>query len=81
MAKRDLLNSTGIDPKLKSPAFWSHLIFIGHYEREGQTLPWFWMVIGMLVSAAVILLVRFNIKNRQVHLAGFSQDSASLKRN
>jgi len=55
-AKIDLLHSDKIDPLLKSPNYWAHLVFIGNYQKERSSTAWWWIagVIIILSAAAVI---------------------------
>ena len=52
-AKIDLLESSEIDPRLKSPAFWAHLLFIGHYESNKPRLTWLWIMVGIAMLTTV----------------------------
>jgi len=55
-AKLDLLNNTEIDPRLKAPNYWAHLVFIGNYEADHRTRNWWWVAITIIVGA---LLYRY----------------------
>lgn len=48
-AKIDLLKNKQIDPRLKSPNYWAHLIFIGNYERSQNS--------SNLVLVAIIIIL------------------------
>ena len=49
-AKLDLLHSTGIAPRFKTPSHWAHLIFIGNYEPDHKRNNWKWVAIGIIVT-------------------------------
>lgn len=51
MAKLDLLASKEIDPRLKSPNYWAHLVFIGDYEARHNSSNWWWMALTIIGSA------------------------------
>ncbi|MEQ1676257.1 MAG: CHAT domain-containing tetratricopeptide repeat protein [Chitinophagaceae bacterium] len=56
-AKLDLLQSNEIDPRLKSPNYWAHLIFIGNYEPGRHTNNWWWMAIVLIAGAFVYSVI------------------------
>lgn len=45
-AKLDLLSDKNLDPRLKSPNYWGHLLFIGNYEPRKSNLLWLWIGLG-----------------------------------
>lgn len=51
LAKLDLLANKSIDPRLKSPNYWAHLVFIGDYEAKHNSSNWWWMALTIIVSA------------------------------
>jgi CHAT domain-containing protein len=55
-AKLDLLTSTEIDPRLKSPNYWAHLILIGDYETEHQSKNWWWIALFIIAGAGLYKL-------------------------
>lgn len=57
-AKLDLLNSEEIDPQLKSPNYWAHLIFIGDYEARHNSSNWWWIALAILVAALTYITVK-----------------------
>ena len=57
-AKLDLLNSEEIDPQLKSPNYWAHLIFIGDYEARHNSSNWWWIALAILVAALTYIIVK-----------------------
>jgi CHAT domain-containing protein len=50
-AKLDLLKSRDMDPRLKTPDCWAHLIFIGNYEPGNSSSPWWWIAISIILVA------------------------------
>lgn len=56
-AKLDLLHSNEIDPRLKSPQYWAHLIFIGNYEAEHKGRNWWWIAVVIIGGALVYKLL------------------------
>lgn len=62
-AKKDYLNDRSINPRMKSPAYWAHLVFIGDYQRE-RTDPVIWWITG--VSALIfVVLAAIQFRKRQ----------------
>lgn len=57
-AKLDLLKSSTIDPRLKSPTYWAHLVFIGTYEADHKSQNWWWIAIAIIVGAVSYKLIR-----------------------
>ncbi len=57
-AKLDLLNNKEIDPRLKSPNYWAHLLFIGDYEARHHSSDWWWIAITILVAASVYMFAK-----------------------
>jgi len=51
MAKMDLLKSDEIDPRLKTPNYWAHLVLIGDYEARHNSSNWWWIAITIIVIA------------------------------
>jgi CHAT domain-containing protein len=49
-AKLDYLNDKSINPHLKQPFYWSHLIFVGNYSASKGFNYW-WLVLAGLVAA------------------------------
>jgi tetratricopeptide (TPR) repeat protein len=56
-AKIDLLRSNEIDPRLKSPNYWAHLVFIGNYQKEKSSNNWWW-VAGLIIILSAIALIK-----------------------
>ncbi len=50
-AKLDLLTNSDIDPRLKAPNYWAHLIFIGNYEANHKTNNWWWIALTIIAGA------------------------------
>ena len=59
-AKIDLLHNSTIDPKLKEPAFWAHLVSVGNYDPIRHGLQWRWVAIGTIM---LMLVYYFTKKN------------------
>jgi CHAT domain len=57
-AKVDLLKSDEISPRLKSPNYWAHLVFIGNYKPSPAASYWIWLAAGFTVLIALVLLLR-----------------------
>lgn len=55
LAKLDFLKNDEIDPGLKSPNYWAHLIFIGNYEAKNLSFGWWWIAI-MIILVVIIFL-------------------------
>jgi CHAT domain-containing protein len=53
-AKCDYLESREINPRMKNPAYWANLIFIGNYAPEDHNKTWW-----LLIPAALLVLVLF----------------------
>ncbi|HEX6332809.1 MAG TPA: hypothetical protein VFZ78_01205, partial [Flavisolibacter sp.] len=51
-AKLDYLADPKINPRMKHPYFWSHIVFVGNYSRAESLKLW-----PFLVAAAVLLLL------------------------
>lgn len=56
-AKLDYLSDRTVNPRLKQPYYWSHLVFVGAYqpEKSGQ---WVWYPAGGLIVLALLLFYR-----------------------
>lgn len=59
-AKIDLLQSAHISPRLKSPDYWAHLVFIGNYTpvKSSKGVAWFVAAGILLLSAFVFFLYK-----------------------
>ncbi len=66
-AKNDLFSSTQIDPRFKTPQYWSHLIFIGEYQPQKKSHYWWWIGAAIIALCAALLVKR---KSRQQMLPG-----------
>ena len=64
-AKLDLLNSTSIDPRFKSPSHWAHLIFIGQYEPVKDSHKWWWISGGILLFGIGVWLFKRKLRKRR----------------
>ncbi len=59
-SKLDYLNDKSINPRLKDPFYWSHLIFVGNYS-PAKTLNYWWIAILALgIIAAILFLLKLN---------------------
>lgn len=61
-AKIDLLKSRDIDPRFKTPDYWSHLILIGNYESAKNKNNWIWLALFIVIASVVYI---FLIKKRK----------------
>jgi CHAT domain-containing protein len=50
-AKLDFLHNPAIDPRLKAPNYWAHLIFIGNYEANHTSKKWWWIALVIIAGA------------------------------
>lgn len=58
LAKLDFLKSDEIDPRLKSPNYWAHLIFIGNYEAKHLSFGWWWIALSIIIIALLFLATK-----------------------
>jgi CHAT domain-containing protein/Tfp pilus assembly protein PilF len=56
LAKLDLLNNNRIEYRFKSPAFWSHLIYIGPYSPARSSSNWWWFAATIVILGALVYL-------------------------
>jgi CHAT domain-containing protein len=56
-AKLDFLHNPEIDPRLKAPSFWAHLIFIGNYEPDHSSRNWWWIALVIIGGALAYKLI------------------------
>jgi CHAT domain-containing protein len=56
-AKLDLLNSNTIDPRYKSPPYWSHLVFIGEYQAAKSSKSWWWFAASIIIFGSIAYMV------------------------
>jgi CHAT domain-containing protein len=56
-AKLDFLKSNEINPQLKTPNFWAHLIFIGNYEQASSSSNWAWIAFVIVLFGFIYLLL------------------------
>lgn len=65
-SKLDYLNDKSINPRLKNPFYWSHLIFIGNYTPEKSSYWWIvYLTVGVLAIAILLLKI---VKPRNARL-------------
>ncbi len=55
-AKLDLLNDDTVDPAMKTPEYWGHLIYLGEYETAGHTSLWVLAWPAVLITGILLLL-------------------------
>ncbi|MBN8687729.1 MAG: CHAT domain-containing protein [Chitinophagales bacterium] len=55
--KIDLLKSNEIDPRLKTPDYWAHLIYIGNYEEDRGSRNWWWIALTIIGGAFLYKMV------------------------
>ncbi len=63
-AKLDYLNDKTINPRLKQPYYWSHLVFVGAYQPE-KTVGFYWAG-----AIALLLLLFFFAHKKKSRMAG-----------
>ncbi|HMU46058.1 MAG TPA: CHAT domain-containing protein [Chitinophagaceae bacterium] len=56
-SKIDLLKSRDIDPRFKTPDYWSHLILIGNYESAKNKNNWIWLALFIVVASIVYIFL------------------------
>ncbi len=54
-AKTDLLNDASMS-QFHSPAYWSHLIFVGDVQEEKST-AWIYIIIACIISVAILIFL------------------------
>ena len=63
-AKVDYLKDKTINPRLKHPYYWSHLVFIGNYS-SGSTFHWEWLALaGMFGLLLLVMLLKKSRRSR-----------------
>jgi CHAT domain-containing protein len=55
-AKIDLLKSSEISPRYKSPNYWAHFIFIGEYDAGTKSSNW-WIIATCILTAGIIYIL------------------------
>lgn len=56
-AKIDYLNDRTINPRMKQPYYWSHLVFVGAYQGP-KAFNWRWVVAGFLPLLLLFVLIK-----------------------
>jgi CHAT domain-containing protein len=58
-SKKDYLERKDINPRMKTPAYWAHLVYIGNYTPQSGSKTWLFIVggIAILILTLVILIV------------------------
>jgi CHAT domain-containing protein/predicted Zn-dependent protease len=66
-AKLDYLHDKKINPRLKQPYYWSHLVFVGNISGKGS-ISWIWFAIAIAVvlSIAAVIIIKKSSKKRTV---------------
>lgn len=57
-AKLDYLKRTDINPRLKQPAYWAHLVFVGNYTPHKKKHTVLWIGIALIVCGGFWLLIK-----------------------
>ena len=55
-AKKYILTSPSINPRMKHPAYWANFIYIGNFEPESPSL--LWLFIPALIFILAVLLIK-----------------------
>ena len=72
-AKIDYLHDRKINPRLKQPYYWAHLVFIGNYAPEENSTFTRWLLIGaVIIIAAVFYLIKKPGRSRAKDFTGGS---------
>ncbi|HYO22126.1 MAG TPA: CHAT domain-containing protein, partial [Flavisolibacter sp.] len=64
-AKKDYLKDQSINPRLKQPYYWSHLVFIGNYEPSKSSVGQ-WLAAGAVFIVLVCFIVLRNSRLKLV---------------
>lgn len=66
-AKLDYLHDKKINPRLKQPYYWSHLVFVGNISGK-ESISWIWFAIAIVVvlSIAAVIIIKKSSKKRTV---------------
>lgn len=57
-AKKDLIHSSSIESRFKTPEYWAHLVLIGEYEQEPASHAWWWIGGTIIVVISIMLILR-----------------------
>lgn len=55
-AKLDLLNNESVDPAMKTPEYWGHLIYLGEFETTRQANIWALAWPALLITVILLML-------------------------
>ncbi|SHF45831.1 CHAT domain-containing protein [Flavisolibacter ginsengisoli] len=55
-AKLDYLADKKINPRLKTPYYWSHLVFVGDVA-ESRSFAWNWVIIAIAIGLFILLIL------------------------
>ena len=72
-AKNDLLKSNDFPPQLKTPNYWSHLVFSGNYTANKTTLPSGYLILMITALVAGLLLFLKKTVPHKTGPGGFSK--------
>lgn len=64
-SKLDYINDKSINPRMKTPFYWSHLIFIGNYSAERSSNYWWvlFLLAGLVAIFGVIQIIKRKTKS------------------
>lgn len=57
-AKKDYLSDSHINPRMKQPAYWANMVFVGNYKAAAGSTWWIWMLSSAIPVAALCVLIR-----------------------
>ena len=63
-AKLDLLKTDEIEPRYKTPNYWSHLVFIGNYRPETSHRDLWWVIVVTVLIALALLVFKRKIPRK-----------------
>ena len=67
-AKKDYLDSKEINPHMKAPAFWAHLVFVGNYVPDTTSYKWVISLIIIFSGIIALFLIRRNNNIRSLRI-------------
>ncbi len=63
-AKIDLLKDENLNPRVKHPYYWSHLVFIGNYQPQANVNWKLVLVAALVILVAVLLFTWYRSRSR-----------------
>ena len=57
-AKLDFLSDKSINPRMKHPYYWSHLVFVGNYGVTSGNNWWEWVLAGLVILLIGMVLIK-----------------------